>query len=441
MKKSLVVFLVVALVFALSASVFAAFKDVADDYWASKSIARLAKEKIVTGDGDGNFRPDDYVSRAEFITMLMRIFEPEAKANMSSYKDVDVNAWYYEALAKAVAMPAIQGDSSTKMRPEDNVSRQEAMVIINRIVELRAKNESGLKSFDDYKDVASWAEDSVAALIENKYVNGYPDNTIKPKQYITRAEVAKLIDEIVAMIITDAGEYDLADYDGIVIVKAKNVVLKNTDNIDRIFVLNDDVKDTLTINGKKAGDNDVVVINPKEKEKTSSGGGGGAVAVVDGVVRVEENNGYYVFIKESGNVGLNKRVKFIDEDGKQITTAKLNKSGISTIAKAFKNYAGLDNDMLGKTVAKHGDNEAVRALVDYIWDNLGLDVQTAVKAAGNSDPEGRYSEESMYGLFTALEALEEIGLDGFVTRAIAAANAVYTDDLATAAIGLIQDGE
>ena len=396
MKKSFIALLVLTVLSVSSLTVFAAtFSDVSSSHWAQKSIARLADENIVNGDGNGTYRPEDEVSRVEFVTMLMRVFEPEEKADLSSYKDVNPKAWYYDALSKAIAMSAITGDSDSSMRPEDSITRQEAMVVINRIMELEASKGSDLRKFSDYKKVASWAEYAVTALTEAGYVNGYEDGTIRPEGYVTRAEVAKLLDGMIGMIISDAGEYDLKDVEGIVVVKAKGVSLTNTADVDKIFVLNDDVKDSLKLDGKKAAAKDVTVINPTEKK--SSGGGAGGITTTVAIIEVEEDeNGLYTFDK-TGLVGNGKRIKFIDINGNEQTKV-LSKDTYEEILDSL--LKDLDEDKLAKTLAtKYNDKAIVQKMADRMWEKVTGQTRVDAKEAGN--PDDRYN--AMYEVYQVLK--------------------------------------
>lgn len=318
MKKSLISILVFALVLSLSMVVFAATYSDISGHWAESSIERWSKEKIVEGYNDGTFRPDEYITRSEFVTIIMRIFEPEKVADIKSYKDISKDAWYYDALARAVGMEALQGDPDITMRPEAYITRQEAVVILNRIIGLKASKNASLDKFSDKKEVASWAEAAMLAFEERGFIIGYEDGTVRPTRNITRAETVKLLDKVVSAIITKAGTYDLDKENGIVVVKAKNVTLENTDDVARIFALNNDVRDSL-----KPTVDDKDIINPsekKEEERTSGGGGGGSSRQEQLVITLtEEPNSNVYSVEKVGTVksGVLLIVKVVHEDGQE----------------------------------------------------------------------------------------------------------------------------
>lgn len=284
MKKSFIGILVFCLVCSFSFSVLAAtnYTDV-DAHWAEEAIARWSEEKVVNGYEDNTFKPDNYVTRAEYIAMIVRLFEPAKEADLSKYKDVDEDAWYYEAFAKAVEMGIVEGYDNDTLKPEANITRQEAMVILNRVLNLTASKDASGDKFTDTDKIANWAEEAVLAFIENGYLNGYTDGSIKPTGLITRAESAKILNKSIGMIIKEAGEYDLSEVEGTVIIKAEKVkITKAGEKVAGIITLNDKVKDSLKLDKEISEEltEDLAVINKEEKKeedkKPSSGGGGGS---------------------------------------------------------------------------------------------------------------------------------------------------------------------
>lgn len=194
MKKSLIGILIFTLICVLSISVFAADTAFTDDkgHWAQGDIEGLRKDNIASGYEDNTFRPDEHISRAEFVAMIVKACNPSAKADISKYTDIPADAWYYDYFAKAVAMGIVQGYSDTTMQPEATISRQEAMVVLARLLKLDPVAPSG-DTFIDEKEVAGWAAEYVQALVSAGYVNGYEDGSVRPANLLTRAECAKLI--------------------------------------------------------------------------------------------------------------------------------------------------------------------------------------------------------------------------------------------------------
>lgn len=410
MKKSLISILVFALVLSLSMVVFAATYSDISGHWAESSIERWSKEKIVEGYNDGTFRPDEYITRSEFVTIIMRIFEPEKAADIKSYKDISKDAWYYDALARAVGMKALQGDPDITMRPEAYITRQEAVVILNRIIGLKASKNASLDKFSDKKEVASWAEAAMLAFEERGFIIGYEDGTVRPTRNITRAETVKLLDKVVSAIITKAGTYDLDKENGIVVVKAKNVTLENTDDVARIFALNNGVRDTLKPELK-----DEDIINPEEKkpeeERTSGGGGGSTTRTTNYTITLTANKDIYD-ITTSGDLSKKMKVTVIVKNGNEEATFGPELLSKSTFTSAFKarmldilkaalNDGVVTAEMLTKTANDtYAPKAEVVALGKQFRDKITGDAEKALTAKMIADWKAGTSMEDIYAGLT-----------------------------------------
>ncbi len=322
MKKILFAILLIAVV-GLSVTAFAAtkFNDVPETHWAYKSIQRWADEKVIVGYSDGSYKPEETISRAEFAAMLCRLFEPTKKADLSKYKDVDKKAWYYDDLAKAVGAGIMEEETSTKMKPDSLVTRQEMVVTLNAIAKIVPEfKQKAIEYFSDYEAIGKYATDDVEAFAEREYVIGYPDGEFKPSRPITRAEAAAILDRIVFAIVDEKGTFDAKGTDGIVFVKSKNVTLQNADDAIVIF-LDEDVKtSTKGIDSKKK--NNAVVINASSSKSTgrsssSSSSTTSNKEVVITITKKGSNDSAYYIATKSANikVGTTTKVTF-KYDGK-----------------------------------------------------------------------------------------------------------------------------
>ena len=420
MKKTFVIFAIVSFVFVMSASVMAAnFPDV-EGHWAQSYIQRWSEENIINGYEDSTFKPNNNITRAEFVAMLMRIFEPTKAADLSAYTDVNRFAWYYDVLSKASAMGAINGYDTNTMMPEAYITRQEAMVILNRILNLPVVA-SG-QSFTDASAIAGWAKSAVDTFVGNGYVNGYEDGSIMPTANITRAEVTKILDKAIAKIITQPGEYDVTGITENIVVKAENVALKNTVAIKKVFVLNDVMKATLTLDSSKEivvinattaiNNNDVVTPNEdstsKDDSNTSQVGGvggnedGTASSKKKFVVTLTSNGKTYDVLKE-GTLEDGTELTII-VDGKEIiagevfskerfSSFKLNL--LSALDKAVTNKM-VSGSKLKNTIKKSGvDTSNASDLTELLGDNTGI-ISEIISGGLSGDPEAK--EDAMIEL-------------------------------------------
>ncbi len=195
-KKRIVVALVLCLVLSMSAGVFAAsFTDISG-HWAESSIESAAAAGYVNGYSDGTFKPSGYITRAEFTAMVNRILGIQHTAAVS-YTDVASGAWYYGDVGSAVYACFINGYSDNTFQPGKEITREEAATILSRVIPKdEAQGLSGIMKFDDFSTIGNWAKDAMGLLYNKEYIKGYPDNTIRPKGKLTRAEAISILERI-----------------------------------------------------------------------------------------------------------------------------------------------------------------------------------------------------------------------------------------------------
>lgn len=110
-----------------------------------------------------------------------------------SFTDVAASSWEYDEVRRAVKAGFAAGFSDATFRPSLPVSRQEAGVMLNRL--LPADSPKGdLSSFTDHKEIASWARDAVSVMAAAGWLKGYSDDTIRPAAKMTRAEAVRFLD-------------------------------------------------------------------------------------------------------------------------------------------------------------------------------------------------------------------------------------------------------
>jgi hypothetical protein len=170
------------------------FSDTAG-HWAHDYINTAVSEGIIEGYPDGRFRPDKAVTRAEFCAMVNKALGNNGTANIT-FRDVDHNDWYYGDVAKAMAAAYTAGYDDNTFRPNNAITRQEAAVMIARIVPAYGKSGS-LRAYHDYGRIADWAYESLQKVNGKEYIGSYDDGRIHPEDRLTRAQTAKIICEII----------------------------------------------------------------------------------------------------------------------------------------------------------------------------------------------------------------------------------------------------
>ncbi|WP_248171136.1 S-layer homology domain-containing protein [Paenibacillus silvae] len=176
------------------------FDDVAG-HWAQNAVNDMASRKIIEGTGNGNFSPDQYMTRAEFAVIITRALGIAPKALNSTYSDVPQNVWYSAAVGSAHEYNLIQGYADGSYQPNRNITREEAMLLLARAMELRTGPASiteqqarqiiadrGLE-----KGISSWAIKGAAQMIETGIVTGRSKGDLAPDAFVTRAEVTQMV--------------------------------------------------------------------------------------------------------------------------------------------------------------------------------------------------------------------------------------------------------
>lgn len=194
-----------------------------DNHWAKSVIAEWSNYGVVEGYGEDNFKPNASMTRAEFATVLARVFglKDAAKTN---FTDVAQGAWYSEAIGKVVAAGMMQG-SGTTFNPQAPITRQEAAVALVNAYNLSGEGTIDA-NFSDESQIAAWATQAVETLASYGYINGRTDGKFDPKGNITRAEVVKMLDGLTTGFINAAGTYT-TDQNGNVVINTPGVVLKD----------------------------------------------------------------------------------------------------------------------------------------------------------------------------------------------------------------------
>ena len=171
--------------------------------------------------------PNGDMTRAEMAAIINRSFGCYKTADISQYKDVSKNKWYYKDIALAVQMGTYNGRSSSSMAPDAPITREEAMTVVARALELDydSYTKTDLSKFSDRNKISNWALPYVRAMIGADYIHGRTKG-LEPLDNITRAEFAQIFANIIGSYITVKGTYD-KDIKGSVLIRTDDVELKN----------------------------------------------------------------------------------------------------------------------------------------------------------------------------------------------------------------------
>ncbi len=160
-----------------------------ESHWAKAAMQEFIDAGYINGIGNGTYKPDGTMTRAQFAAILNRMLRYTAESSdISKYSDVSASAWYRSDMAKALEAGYMSGTSDETMSPETAVTREQAFVMIARILGLDTSDTSSLEAFSDAAEISDWAKGSAAALVKAGYVSGDDNKKINPKKPMTRAE-------------------------------------------------------------------------------------------------------------------------------------------------------------------------------------------------------------------------------------------------------------
>lgn len=171
-----------------------------ETHWAKEQIRFLYDKKILTGsniDGIPHFRPDDNMTRQEFLVSLSRYLGLEETDAVAEFADGDrIASWAKPAVNAAFQAGYLTGSMENGVlycHPESPITRQEAMVILSRTLPETEVPADLLTSFPDADAVADWAVEGLGRMVSYGVISGMGDGTLNPGGAVTRAQVAKML--------------------------------------------------------------------------------------------------------------------------------------------------------------------------------------------------------------------------------------------------------
>ncbi|MBP1990712.1 DUF4838 domain-containing protein [Paenibacillus eucommiae] len=282
-------------------------------HWAETQLQRWVEAGLLQGYADGGVAPDQRIARGELAALINRSFGFTEKAEIA-FGDLSAADWQYNDISIAVKEGYLSGYEDSTVRVNKEISRQEAAVMLERILqpyvlEPAPGSATGTvpgtaPAFTDSASIAAWSQAAVQQLAARKILSGYTDGSFKPLGSLTRAEAVTLLDRVLAWLEAEkngqgstgtsfdqAGEYGSAEkaqiISGSVQITAKGVTLRN-----------------MTINGdllltEGIGEGDVLLDHVTVKGVTTiRGGGAQSIHIRDSVL------GEVIVDKKTGTVRI-----------------------------------------------------------------------------------------------------------------------------------------
>ncbi|MCU6708872.1 S-layer homology domain-containing protein [Paenibacillus sp. J5C_2022] len=177
------------------------FADVRDT-WFEEAVNRLGSKLIVKGIDETHFAPNDLVTRAELVAMLVRSLGLEPVSDSSKvFTDVRSYAWYAGAVNTAAREGLVHGYENGSFRPAVEISREETVVLLVNAMRYAGmtfadRDQIDLSEFTDAVAISDWAADDMAAAVQSGIIKGDDTQSLNPQDAITRAEAAVMLERM-----------------------------------------------------------------------------------------------------------------------------------------------------------------------------------------------------------------------------------------------------
>lgn len=179
------------------------FSDVEDGFWGASAVEFVSANELFNGVGDNRFAPNGTMTRAMLVTVLARLGGIAVDNSRASFPDVPAGMWYSGAVAWAAETGIVTG-SEGNFDPDGLMTREALCTVLARFLEktgITLDEISDGSGFTDMDSVSGWAKDGVVMALKTGLVNGRPGKVIDPTGQITRAEVAAVLQRLVAAVL------------------------------------------------------------------------------------------------------------------------------------------------------------------------------------------------------------------------------------------------
>lgn len=168
-----------------------------EGHWGKDYINTLYENDIISGYGDGSFGPDDKVTRSQIVKIAILAFEYEMETDYESnpFSDVYGSDWFDDYVLEAETEGIVSGYADGSFKPNNEVTRAEALKTILTASGV-SEYESVVPNFNDVNTIEDWFAKYTAYAKDSGLVSGYEDGSFRGNQGITRAEVCKIVVEL-----------------------------------------------------------------------------------------------------------------------------------------------------------------------------------------------------------------------------------------------------
>ncbi len=175
----------------------ALLKDLSEAKWAEEAIHFLYNRGVVSGDPDGSFRPNNNITRAEVVKLIVTAMNLPLSSGEIPFDDVNADSWYAPYIAAVYKQGIAEGNGYRKFNPEANITRQDLVTMLYRAIDVKSGEEAKTSAFTDGRSISDYAATAVGYFAGKKIVNGFEDGSFGPLKNATRAEAAMIFYKLI----------------------------------------------------------------------------------------------------------------------------------------------------------------------------------------------------------------------------------------------------
>lgn len=163
------------------------FSDISN-HWARESIELLATKRIVFGKSADHFAPQHAITRAEFSALLVRSLGLRDGGSTMHFSDIQPADWFHSDVTIAAQYSIVSGFGDGRFKPNDTITREQMAVMAANALAISGSAEGAAAVFHDKADISPWARSAVEHIVQQGIMNGKQVLHFAPKDEATRAE-------------------------------------------------------------------------------------------------------------------------------------------------------------------------------------------------------------------------------------------------------------
>jgi len=180
--------------------------DVQETDWYYDAVKFMTEYGLIQGTGEEVFSPDTNLTRGMLVTILYRLEKKTEAGGSMEFSDVASDQWYTDAVAWAAELGIIKGYGNGNFGPDDNITREQLAVILYNFAKYKGFDisvEDNLDAFVDGSDTSSWAKAAMQWAVKNGLIQGKGSGVLDPTGFATRAEVSMVFMRFIQNFVTE----------------------------------------------------------------------------------------------------------------------------------------------------------------------------------------------------------------------------------------------